>query len=168
MSVDDILNKHQEKVDAKKKTEDNYDSFIKSVTFKEPPYDGYQNCRIEYKNGEKKDIEFDVEGDEINDMLAKLNKKCKERHFEKEPSQEDAIVAIIRLRLDPNDNFKWFFGEKRNVDLDKWFLNKEIEDDMLDAKFNKRWEDRQKKWDMYAGSGDDTTPNDENWTDQIV
>ena len=39
---------------------------------------------------------------------------------------------------------------------------------LLDAKYDGKWADKQKKWDMYAGSGDDTDPNDENWTDQIV
>ena len=47
-------------------------------------------------------------------------------------------------------------------------MDQEIENDMLDAKYDGKWADKQKKWDMYAGSGDDTDPNDENWTDQIV
>ena len=164
MSVDDILNKHKEK---KETTQDkDSESNIKGVIIKEL-YDGYCSCVVEMKNGEKKDFEFEITQDEIDDMIQKLTAKAKAKNFKKIPDTDDAAIAIIRLRVDPNDNLKWFFGDT-NKDLDEWFLDQEIENDMLDAKFDGKWADKQKKWDMYAGSGDDTTPNDENWTDQIV
>ena len=164
MSVDDILNKHKERKDSTQDKES--ESNIKNVIIKEL-YDGYCLCEVEMKDGSKKDFEFEITQDEIDDMISKLSAKAKSKNFKKIPDTDDAAIAIIRLRVDPNDNLKWFFGDT-NKDLDQWFMDREIENDMLDAKYDGKWADKQKKWDMYAGSGDDTDPNDENWTDQIV
>ena len=74
------------------------------------------------KDGSKKDFEFEITQDEIDDMISKLSAKAKSKNFKKIPDTDDAAIAIIRLRVDPNDNLKWFFGDT-NKDLDQWFMD---------------------------------------------
>ena len=80
MSVDDILNKHKEKKDSTQDKEP--ESNIKGVIIKEL-YDGYCLCEVEMKNGDKKDFEFEITQDEIDDMISKLSAKAKSKNFKK-------------------------------------------------------------------------------------
>jgi hypothetical protein len=69
-------------------------------------------------------------------------------------TDDDAVVAIVRLRFDPTDALDWFFTKgSHQTSLDQWFLDQEIERENALTTIR----DPKVSWAEYAGlmMGDD-------------
>jgi len=96
---------------------------VKSVEIEEL-YNGKVAGEATMNDGSKRKFEFTVPEDEIKAMLKTLEKKFPNEYL----GDMDAAVACVRLRIDPNDKLDWFAGPAK-TSLDKWILQKEIEDE---------------------------------------
>jgi hypothetical protein len=124
---------------------------VKSVDLTDV-YDGYVAGKTTMADGSTKNFEFEIPEEEIVDMRNQLEKKYSDKDLM--ITDDDAVVAIVRLRFDPTDALDWFFTKgSHQTSLDQWFLDQEIERENALTTFK----DPKVSWAEYAGlmMGDD-------------
>jgi hypothetical protein len=123
-------------------------------------YDGYVNGTVIFKDGKSEEKEYEIPNEATFKMLALLKKKMKKA------TDEDAIVAIIRKKFDPNDEMGWYY---QRIDLNaEWggedvldeISDKEVDDiigddDALGGEEYKKRKGGGGDWDYGAPSDDD-------------
>ena len=125
---------------------------VKSVDLTDV-YDGYVAGTATLTDGSTNDFEFDIPEEEIADMREQLENKYSDKGYD--ITDDDAVVALVRLRIDPTDTLDWFYTKgSHQTSLDMWFLEQEIkrENKLTTHK------DSKVSWAEYAGllvGGDD-------------
>jgi hypothetical protein len=123
-------------------------------------YDGYVSCTVFFKDGKSEDKEYEIPDESVFKMLAILKKKMKKA------TEEDAVVAIIRKKFDPNDEMGWYY---QRIDLNaEWdgdaaldgITDQEVndiigDDDALGGEDYKKRKGGRDNWDYGAPSDDD-------------
>lgn len=122
-------------------------------------YDDYVNADVIFADGNKKNMEFVIKEDELNDMFSQIEKVAKK--YNKVVDLDDAAVAIIRKRIDPSDKLDWFY-KPTNTNLDKWILDQQIADENALTTYDGASESWAKQMGLFRDDyGDDQYNDDE-------
>lgn len=125
MSPDEILKQFDKKNEKLAAEQAQVAKNVKRVDILEL-YDDYVNADVIFADGNKKNMEFVIKEDELNDMFSQIVKIAKK--YNKLVDLDDAAIAIIRKRIDPSDKLDWFY-KPTNTNLDKWLLDQQIADE---------------------------------------
>lgn len=151
MTADEILKKFDDRNKELAAAQAEVAKKVKSVDLTDV-YDGYVAGKTTMADGSTNNFEFEIPEEEIVDMRNQLEKKYSDKDLM--ITDDDAVVAIVRLRFDPTDALDWFFTKgSHQTSLDQWFLDQEIERENALTTIR----DPKVSWAEYAGlmMGDD-------------
>lgn len=123
MTPEEIIKKFKEKNEKLAAEQAAIANKVKKVEVTEL-YDGYVACDVTFNNGQTKQMEFEIDEDELQNMWKQIEEIAAKKKVE--ATLDDAAIAIIRKRLDPTDKLDWFY-KPTNTSLDEWFAQEELE-----------------------------------------
>jgi hypothetical protein len=163
MSADEIMRKFDERNKELAAAQKEVANKVKTVDLTDV-YDGYVAGKATLTDGSTNEFEFDIPEEEITDMREQLEDRYSDKGYN--ITDDDAVVALVRLRIDPTDTLDWFYTKgSHQTSLDMWFLDQEIERE------NRLTTHRDPKvsWAEYAGllvGGDDEIDADTEYSDK--